>query len=125
MSSVSFTTRSLPCFVEIYNLFYVNQKKVIPENIYHLLTPLALAHLIMGDGSAKPHGLTICTDSYSMLEVIRLMNVLMIRYGLDCTLRNHGPNIVRIYIINHSMEQLGKIVRPFIVPSMLYKIELK
>jgi hypothetical protein len=36
-------TRSLPCFIEIYNLFYVNGVKVVPNNIYELLTPLAFA----------------------------------------------------------------------------------
>lgn len=124
-SSVSFATRSLPRFVEFYNLFYLNGKKVLPENIYHLLTPIALAHLIMGDGSAKSHGLIICTDSYSVFEVIRLMNVLMIRYRLDCRLRNHGPNQPRIYISKHSMDQLRRIVQPFMHSSMLYKIDLR
>jgi len=59
----------------------------VPQNIYELLTPIALAHLIMGDGSVERHGLIICTDSYSIEDVIRLMNVLIIRYRLECTLR--------------------------------------
>ena len=37
-----------------------------PHNIYELLTPIALAHLIMGDGSVSRHGLILCTDSYSV-----------------------------------------------------------
>lgn len=37
-------TRSLPCFTELHSLFYVNKVKGIPENIYELLTPVALAH---------------------------------------------------------------------------------
>jgi hypothetical protein len=41
--------------------FYLNGVKIIPENIYDLLTPEALAHLIMGDGSAKSHGLILLT----------------------------------------------------------------
>ena len=57
-------TRSMPCFTELYVLFYVNKVKVIPQNIYELLTPISLAHLVMGDGIYKSKGLTICTDSY-------------------------------------------------------------
>jgi hypothetical protein len=41
--------------------------------------------MIMGDGVSRTYGLYICTDSYSLPDVIRVMNVLRIRYGLDCT----------------------------------------
>lgn len=44
-----------------------------------MLTPSALAHLIMGDGSAQQYSLKICTDSYTLPD-IRLMNVLIIWY---------------------------------------------
>ncbi len=36
---VTFKTRSLPCFNELYDLFYPEGKKVIPSNIDELLTP--------------------------------------------------------------------------------------
>ena len=44
-------TKSLPCFTELHNLFYINGKIFIPINIYYLLNPIALGHWIMGDGS--------------------------------------------------------------------------
>jgi hypothetical protein len=53
-----------------------------PQNIYELLTPVALAHLIMGDGAVRPSGLILCTDSYTVADAVRLMNVLIIRYRL-------------------------------------------
>ena len=68
-------------------MFYKNNIKCIPDNIYELLMPMALAHWIMGDASARPHGLLLCTDSYSVSDVIKLMNVLMIKYELNCTLQ--------------------------------------
>jgi hypothetical protein len=37
-------TRSLPCFTEIYHLFYLEGKKIVPVDIFYLLTPIALAH---------------------------------------------------------------------------------
>ena len=76
----------VPCFTEIYSLFYVNNVKLIPGNIYELLTPVALAHMIMGDGSSQRHGLTICTDSLTLIDIVRLINVLIIRYRLVCSL---------------------------------------
>lgn len=45
-----FNTMTLPCFNIFRNLFYVNGIKIIPSNIYDLLTPIALAFWIMSDG---------------------------------------------------------------------------
>lgn len=64
--ALQFFSRALPCLTELYSLFYPNGIKIIPCNIYELLTPIALAHMIMGDGVARPHGLQLCTDSYSI-----------------------------------------------------------
>ncbi len=69
--SFSFKTRSLPCLSELHSIFYPNGIKVIPQNIYEMLTPVAgLAHLIMGDGGARPRGLQICTNCYSAQDTI-------------------------------------------------------
>jgi len=121
--SLGFYTRSLPCLTEIYYLFYVNRVKVIPDNIYDLLTPEALAHWIMGDGTTDHgYGLIICTDSYSIQDIIKLMNVLMIKYRLNCKLRKHGIHY-RIYIQKRSIYLLKSIVIPHMHSSMLYKIK--
>jgi hypothetical protein len=66
--------------------------------------------------------LIICTDSYTIPEVVRLINVLMIRFRLDCTLRFHTSNQPRIYIRQRSMAKLQTIVGPYMLPSLLYKI---
>jgi hypothetical protein len=121
-------TRSLPCFTELHSLFYPNGIKVIPSNIYDLLTPPALAHMIMGDGSVQRHGLIICTNSYSLEYVVRFMNVLMVRYRLECNLRlkrrQNNKIEYMIYISQSSMPLLRTIVTPYFHPSMLYKLGL-
>lgn len=121
LSSLTVTTRSLPILVEFYNKFYCNGKKVIPQDIYDLLTPIALAHLIMGDGTANSNGLMLCTESYTVVDVVRLMNVLMIRYRLNCTLHNAVNDKPRIYIKHKSVKDLEAIISSYIVPSMEYK----
>jgi len=86
----------MPCLTELHSLFYLNGSarreqarlrcaagvKIIPQDIYNMLTPVALAHMVMGDGSVSRHGLILCTNSYSVQDVVRLMNVLIIRYIL-------------------------------------------
>jgi len=121
---LGFFTRCLPCFTDLHSLFYVNGVKIIPENIYDLLTPIALAHWICGDGSVSRHGLVLCTDSYSLSDNVKLMNVLMVKFQLDCTLRYSTSNRPRIYIRERSMETLRTIVLPYMDSSMLYKIKL-
>lgn len=37
-------TRSYPCFTVLSEYFIINNKKVVPENIYELLCPVAIAH---------------------------------------------------------------------------------
>ena len=108
---LQFKTRSMPCITELRSLFYPEQstKKIIPLNIYDLLTPAALAHLIMGDGTAKDHGLILCTDPYTIQDIVRLINVLIVRYRLECNLRYHTPTQPRIYIRERSMPILRTI----------------
>lgn len=42
-SSISFTTMQLPCFNVFRELFYPSNIKIVPDNIYDLLTPKGLA----------------------------------------------------------------------------------
>ena len=116
-------TRSLPCFTELYSIYYPNGIKRIPADIFNLLTPIALAHWIMGDGNKNRHGLTINTDSFSLNDTVRLINVLMVRYRLDCTMRKHSPGYT-IYIKEKSMPLLRTLVQPHMHSSMLYKLRM-
>lgn len=74
----------------------------------------------MGDGSKHKKGLLLCTNSYKIEEVIMLMNVLIIRYRLNCTLRFHSSGGPMIYIQTNSMPLLRSIVLPHMYPSMLH-----
>lgn len=120
-----FLTRALPCFTELQKLFYVNKVKLIPSNIFHLLDAIALAHWIMGDGQkVSTGGLTICTDSYSIQEVVLLMNVLIIKFNLNCSIYQNRPSQYRIRILKRSMPTLINLVKPYIIPEMHYKLGL-
>lgn len=77
----------------------------------------------MGDGTTNGFGLLICTDSYKTEDVVRLINVLIIKFRLECRFRYHRPSQPRIYIRERSMPNLRKLVTPHMDKSMLYKIE--
>jgi hypothetical protein len=47
---------------------------------------------LMDDGQyVKRGGITLCTDSFSMGEVLLLKSVLEDKYGLQCTIHNKNP----------------------------------
>lgn len=50
------------------------------------------------------------------------MNVLNIRYELNCVLRFHTPSQPRIHIKQNSMPKLRSIVGPYMCESMMYKL---
>jgi len=77
----------------------------------------------MGDGQNRvAGGLVLCTDSFTLQEVVLLVNVLIVRYNFTCTIRINKPGQYRIYISNKSMDSLRKIVLPYMDDSMLYKV---
>ena len=83
---VQFVTRTMLCVTELYNLFYPEGKKIVPNDIYELLTIEGLAHLIMGDGSKNYGGLRLNMQGFTVADNIKLMNVLTIKFGCICTL---------------------------------------
>ena len=117
-------TRSLPCFTELYSVYYYNGIKRIPADIFNLLTPVALAHLVCGDGTKNRHGLTISTESFSVNDTVLLLNVLIVKYGLDCSIRKHSTGY-NIYIKEKSMYLLRTLIQPHVHSSMLYKLRIE
>jgi len=96
--SVSFTTMQLPCFNVYREMFYVLNTKIVPVNIYDLLTPRGLAFWIMDDGSRHGAGLHLSTYSFSNEDVDRLIFTLQDKFGLKCSVHYHresGPIFLR------------------------------
>jgi len=126
--SYYFYTYTFTSFNYLHNMFYVNNKKVIPSNISLFLTPLALAIWIMDDGAVQKHGLILCTHCFTYDEVKLLINALIINFNLKVTINKGGKskdglhNQYRIRISHSSMENLYSIVKDYMCPNMLYKL---
>nr|ATI20297.1 LAGLIDADG endonuclease [Juglanconis sp.] len=56
-SAISFTTMQLPCFNEFKNNFYKLNVKLVPDNIYELLTPSPPRRGPFREGSRQGRGL--------------------------------------------------------------------
>lgn len=124
-------TRAYSCLTNLHELFYIpitqpdgkiSYKKIVPLDIYNLLTPIALAYWIMGDGYGNAwKGLYLCTDSFSNYDIVRLMNVLLIRYNIHSSLVQISDKS-RIYIASTESAKITNLVLEYIHPSMLYKV---
>jgi hypothetical protein len=59
-------TRAYPVFNVLHDLFIINGRKSIKEELFFYVRPIALAYWIMSDGVANQYGMTICTNSFTV-----------------------------------------------------------
>jgi len=122
---IEIITRSLPCFLELHKIFYLNGRKRIPDNLYDILTYEGLAHWIMGDGSfVKGGGLYLHTQSFTVYECVFVMNILYIKFRLSTTLHMQR-NQPLIYFGVKGIKILYPHIHSYIIPSMRYKFYYK
>ena len=122
--TIRFATWTYTSFNWIHDLWYVNKVKHIPLCIKDYLTPLALAIWIMDDGSKVGKGLKFSTNSYTYENCLVLINALYENFNLKSSIQGAGAkDQYIIYIWKDSMDDLRKIVLPYIIPEMRYKID--
>ncbi len=125
-----FSTKRLPVLTSLHGIWYKEIEgkfiKVLPYNIKELLTPIALAHWIMGDAYFTEGCLKICTDNFTKDEVLKLIEVLYANFSIKATINKRtnpdGAIKWRIRISKTSMDKLILLVRPYIISEMLYKL---
>ena len=115
-------TRSYSIFNRLENLFIENKIKIIKPDLFHYLTPTALAYWIMCDGVSNQYGVTLCTDGFRNSDVGRLINMLIIKYNLDCRMHFYNGK-PRIYISAKSMKNLRLLIKYDIIPFSFYKLK--
>ena len=123
--SVFLQTRQLACLNEIFNLFYLTNNgqiiKTVKQELFFHMDFMVLAHWIMGDGSKRAKGLVLCTDNFSLQEVVLLVNILIIKFNINPTIQKEKDKF-RIYINEKSLKKIKPFILPFFVDHFLYKI---
>ena len=125
-----FRTVRHPLLTEIYNDFYVgdgyrNGRKIVPPQIGNDLNPFAFAVWIMDDGSYNNGVIDISTYSFSLDEIELLRRVVIERHGVVMNYYKDRDKGYRMYCNKTQTKTLIKIITPYIIPSMLYKIGFK
>lgn len=124
-SSIRFTTYSLPCFNEFYDLFYPDGKKIIPNNIAELLTPRGLAYWLADDGSwiKSERRVVLATNCFTLEEINLLSKILVEKFNLTNYIRKHKSGCV--IVINRKSVPVLQDLLTAVMPSMMaHKIGL-
>jgi ubiquinol-cytochrome c reductase cytochrome b subunit len=120
---IRFSTWTYTSFNWIYDLWYKDKIKCVPECIGQYLTPLALAIWIMDDGAKVGKGLKFSSNSFTYNECLILVKTLNDNFNIKASIQSAGSNNQYIiYIWKESMNDLVNIVSPYIIPEMKYKI---
>jgi len=117
-------TRTSPKLEKFFDLFYERGRKRIPPLLKELISPMILAVWIMDDGYKRNdcHALRLNTQGYTWeeQEIIKLaLNQMGIKANIHKQKKYH-----LVYIPSCSMDKLIGIIKPFVVPSMEYKLGL-
>lgn len=125
-----FRTIRHPLLTEIYNLFYEGDgyrtgKKFVPKTISRELTPLGLAAWIMDDGSYSRGSIDISTYSFTLAEIDLLCAVLKKKFDVTSRFYKDRDKGYRMFCNHAETEKLTKIISPYIIDSMKYKIGFK
>lgn len=124
-NNISFATVSLPCFNKFYDEFYMDGKKVIPANIAEYLTAVSLAYWIMDDGGYTGSGLKLYTNAFKLEDLNLLVDAINKNFSISVTI--HKSSIEHQYTLYISKKQLPlviELVKEYMHPSMLYKLNI-
>lgn len=102
-------------------MFYNKGIKIVPLNLYEILTYEGIAHWICGDGTKTYNGITLQTQSFTIKEVVFIVNVLIHKFHFKCSIHMQRGQPT-IYISSNSMEKIQAYILPYICNSMRYKL---
>jgi hypothetical protein len=121
-----FQTVSHPAFRFYAHQFYDGRVKQVPALIHRWLTPRALAHWYMDDGSAKSNdskGVIFNTQGFERRDVDRLVGVLHTKFELEAS-RRKQPEGDQIYVSGRSFERFVDLIEPYVTEDMRHKVPL-
>ena len=104
------------------------RRKKLPKLIHRWLSARSLAYWFMDDGSwksATSFGVILNTQNFKLCEVQTLCQILTHRWNLQCWPRKQKNKLkvyYQIYISGRSFKQFLKIIEPYLIDSMRYKL---
>ena len=116
-----FHTKTTEELGRLYQLFYKDGRKILPEDIFNFLDPRGLAVWFMDDGSNTKESYTLSTHCFSISEQEHIKDFLKEKYNITATIVRDRTKY-KIAIGRKEYKKLNIIIGSFIIPSMNYKI---
>ena len=105
--------------VQLREALYVNGKKEISDEILKGFNEISLAYLFMDDGNYEKYGAKIALCDFSTESIVRFQKFLLENWRIEITIHKDKT----VYVRANSKELFINLISPYIIPSMLYKIE--
>lgn len=126
------TIAAHPYFAKKYHHFYDDYRnRIISKEALQWVNGIGLAAWYMSDGymclvgktkeRIRDRRLEICTDRYSEETVDKIILMFREKFGLSCSKFRRGLRF-RVRILKQSYGDFYRIVSPYVVPSMRYKL---
>lgn len=90
----------------------------------HYLDGCTLAHWIMGDGSRRNDGVTLCTDDFTIHTPLwGYINALIINFDINPSI-HYEKGCPRISISGRDLRKILPIIMPYTNPHFYYRIHM-
>jgi len=117
-SSLRFGTVGHPSITALRQVWY-QPKKGVPSDL--VLTPLIIAIWFMDDGTKHRDTVDISVHNFSECDLQVLCNQLLNKYNIQTTVNSDAKGH-RLYVVKKSYPRFKKLVKPYIVECMAYKL---
>lgn len=95
----------------------------MPKDIYNMITIQGFAHWICGDGTHSRGGIVLQTQSFSVQDVVLLINVLIIKFHCKCRMDfQEGKPVIFIGARSLKNKGLQSELLSYMPKSMHYKL---
>jgi hypothetical protein len=125
IESEAIETRTMhhPCLTYYRDIFYPNGVKIVPKEILDEIDAMGIAVWFMDDG-IKYHGYSfkICTHSFSKENVNLLVDMFKKRFNINSHCYTDSGNYNILVIDASSIHDFRRLIEPYIIPSMAYKL---
>ncbi len=129
IESLHFTTGCNKLLYELRNIYYPEGKKIFPYNyLLKNMSEEALAYWYCDDGSYQQYCCYIYTYGYTYEEQVLMQKLFFNKFNIDVDIKEFKEKIrnKKKYYLKMNKENSKNfisLIRPYIIPSMLYKID--
>jgi len=121
-STCSFYTRATEELLNIHGLFYGPTKQIQPAALAHITSPLSWAVWYMDDGTLnrRTGRIDFCTDSFTYAGQL-LLQAKLLEWNIRAQINPYGAHY-RLHLSVKEARKFIDLVKPYIIPSMCYKL---